>query len=282
MWLWRLRVRAPSSTQTKLMEKPPVGPLEEGFTPEIPNRTLNLWELSPEEKRALVERIEENKGLVRIFVHPFFEIHNIPESHTAYVEDPDFPDEEPGGRDVDAILQRILEKEPEKTPPVIVLEEEKHVGKSGEYLSFLSKESGTVSYLVSTMASSPRPKLTPPGVPDSAKSPEAWQKLTSELWDLGVRRAIVGGMYLGVRDRENVPKEDGGEQLKKDWDAVFDSYRRQRERQGAENTDYYLTNCVGWTVGELSRAGIQTEISFAAHPHSRRDIQKKEQGKQGL
>lgn len=256
------------------MEKPPVDSLEEGFTPEIPNRALNLWELSPEKKRALMERIEASKGLVRIFVHPFFEAHNHSEINA---EDPDFPNEEPVSRDVDLILQRILEKEPGKTPPVIVLEEEKHVKKTGEYLSFFAKESGAPSYLVPTMAASPRPKLTPPGVPDHAKSPESWQKLTSKLWDLGVRKAIIGGMYLNVRDRSMFPKEEGGEKLKKEWDSVFESYRRQRERQGAANTDYYLSQCVGWTVGELSRAGIETEISIAAHPHSRREVQEKEQ-----
>ncbi len=250
--------------------------MEESFTLEIPNLAFNLWELPPEARRALMGRIEASKGLIRIFVHPFFEVHNHPE---VYAEDPDFPNEEPKNRDVDTVLQRVLEKKPEKAPPVIVLEEEKHLKKTGEYLSFFAKESGSRSYLVPTMASSPRPKLTPPGVPDVAKSPEAWQRLTSELWDLGVRKAIIGGMYLNVRDRENVPKEDGGEALKKDWDAVFDSYRRQRERQGAENTDYYLTNCVGWTVGELSRAGIETEISFATYPHSRREVQEKEQRK---
>lgn len=257
------------------MEKPLIDAPEEKFRPEIPNRAFNLWELSQEERRVLSERIEANKGLIRIFVHPFFEVYNYPES---YFEEPDFHDKNPRVKIVETVLQRILEKKPEKTPPVIVLEEQKNLNTTGGYLSFFAKESGNPSYLVPTREMSPVSKMTPPGVRDETASPEAWRKLTGELWDLGVRRAIVGGMYLKLRDRSMFPKEEGGEELKKEWDKLFESYRRQRERQGAVNTDYYLSQCAGWTVGELSRAGIETEISIATHPHSRREIREEERG----
>lgn len=255
--------------------EPEPGPeIESEVGPEVPDLTLNFLELSPEEKRILAERIQSHRGLVRIFVHPFFEIYTNPE---AYLENPDYHRRNPRAKSAETILKRILEKEPSKTPPIIVLEGQKKLTTTARYLSLLAKDSGNPVYLVPTRSLfSPVPSFAPPGVGDKLSESEAWQKFTQELLRLGVKRAIVGGMRLAVRDKKALSAATEGKSIMENWDNLFEAYRRQRGKQGAASTDYYLLHCVGWTIGELSRAGIEIEVSTATHPHSRREIREKE------
>ena len=237
-------------------------PEEEPFSPEIPRLTRNIWELAPEEAAELKARIHENQGLVRIFVHPFFELFRHPDSY----ESPRYHLENPRVREIETVIQRILEKEPERPPPLLVLEEQVNMQQTSGFLDFLSKESGNRSYLVPTRDASPCPKLTPRGKTDRTPAEEAWTKLIERLKELGMERALVGGMYLVLEKAGQDPE----------WDKVFENYREDRAAQGAQETDYNPARCVGWTIGQLTKAGIKVEVSNLTHPHSRTDMLKRE------
>lgn len=46
----------------------------------------NVFEIDDQSKAFLRERVSENKGIIRIFIHPFFDFHRIP-----HIEAKDMP-----------------------------------------------------------------------------------------------------------------------------------------------------------------------------------------------
>lgn len=86
-------------------------------------RFRDFLHLSESEQEELKERIEKNDGLLRIFVHPFFE------------------HEDNGGRNrhskiraIDRAIRKWIALESEQTPPILFMEEEHMVEKFKDML----------------------------------------------------------------------------------------------------------------------------------------------------
>jgi len=156
---------------------------------------LELFNLNQEQKLELEKRLKENKGLVRIFVHPI----------SALMDDRIIE----GQERVSTILVKTIFSE--KSPPIIILEDliKKEVWKKGmkERMKENSKMPPNEIYLVPTLSRYPFPIVLGRQEPSSEREwleedngyiEEGMTKFVSFLNDVGVKKIIVGGAELEI------------------------------------------------------------------------------------
>jgi hypothetical protein len=191
-------------------------------------RALPLYSLTLEQETALKGRIERWNGLIRIFVHPMYEKWRGHEHR--YINDPMLR----RLVEIERGLLRLLRLAEDKTPPVIVMEEDVFISKLNDWLA--EKEIAHQTFVIQTLRSNPAP-ICPEFSP--------WKNLTETLTRLGVNKIILGGIKLEVSNWHT------------DW-----TYKAP-----------YVGRCVGITLSHLSRdkGGIfETEISALTHPEGAR------------
>lgn len=186
--------------------------------------------LSQEEEDAFKKRIEQNKGLVRIFVHPYYE------KITPYYS-------KKRAEKIEAInlaLQKMLSLPEEKTPPILFFEEKEKRSKLEENIGDIELKNRI--YTIPTHESSPEPFIHKKGVTEEEKM-KNWTPVIEKLKALGVKKALIGGMqfnvYLLGRTYKNEPDE------------------------------IVLDYCVGEAIKRLSK-DFETEISCLSLPENRR------------
>ncbi len=199
-------------------------------------RFFNVFNLPKLEAEVLKERVEKNKGIIRIFVHPFFE--EVRSWHT--------PDQK---RDIEAIghaIEKILDLGSEKTPPLFIAQDQL------EDLEAKLKDKGITSvYVIPTFIASPEPRLpkemnlASSGIRDSIRESPNWQILENQLESLGVKKILIGGMWLDIK-------------VTPGW--------------GNSTKRIDLSNCVGTMATVLSKH-FEVEISNFAYPQSRKEYQ---------
>ncbi len=158
-----------------------------------------LFDLDENQKIELKKRVEESKGLIRIFVHP------IGESKSGEpIENQDR---------VLKIFVRTISSE--KSPPVIVLENFRAIDGWKESFKKTEPNSFQLSkdiYLVPTIFDYPYPAI--PGKPVPKKRDEngeikdedldyveeGFKNFVEYLNDLGVKKVLVGGVNLSIED----------------------------------------------------------------------------------
>ncbi|MEK7094010.1 MAG: hypothetical protein AAB903_01570 [Patescibacteria group bacterium] len=209
----------------------------------------------------------ENRGIARIFVHPFYEYYSPSQFHK---QDPKaFLALNPRVMAIKRACFRLVGRK--NAPPLIFFEEERRLDETRKRLApYIGKN--TV-YYVPTLADRGIPKTEPFGV--LAESPETfedwkavWGAVMKPLLGAGIHSAIVGGMFLEIfheKDRVVKPRN-------------IHSYRAARRRQGARYTLYDIQYCAGSVVKEMSRHFVVVQVSCLAHPHSYGDIKRVEQG----
>lgn len=186
----------------------------------------------------LKERIEKFEGVVRIMVHPLFE-HNEPKRHEYY----------PRAELTEQGLKTLIEKDAEQTPAMFVFEEYVNMEKTQEYLKPSIEKSRQPVYYIPTSEKTPLPVYDKEGkIGSSGKTNfEKWDEVYKKLQQLGVKKAIIGGIILSAYDNDtrDIPR----------------NFAKSREEKGAKEVPYKLLGCVGRVVTELSRRGMDVEIS---------------------
>jgi hypothetical protein len=200
--------------------------------------------------------------VVRVFVHPFF--YQYTEKYKPEVKQPDYNLHKL--EEIKKGLLKILEKPEETTPPVFILEEAEHLDETKQAIN---EEGGShnPAYFVPTHAKSAVPDVK--GGNGKLYDFESWEEFRKIFLDLGVRKVIIGGMYLKVVHGY-------------DLDPDMFEYRTQRRSKGAYNMEYDIEKCVRAAVSGLSQDEhfehvFDVEISNLTFPNSRSDIRKKEQ-----
>lgn len=220
--------------------------LENIIQAEKRNQVKIFFDLTKEEKKELAEKVESFKGTVRLFVHPFYDLH-----HPSFPGD-DIESADAGKSELVRIgLGRILKKSV-SAPPIFVLEEAEKMKEAADFLVAVPgiepKQNNPV-YLIPSFPTSAEPFISNPidlysgtNVVDNYKRKFQerhsfnFRELAERLKTLGVTRVLVGGMFLTI----------------------------------SEN-DLYVSQCVGDAIRSLNPY-FQVKISNFTSPSGRADV----------
>jgi hypothetical protein len=200
---------------------------------------LNFFELSDGQKENLTQKIASSNGVIRIFVHPFYE-----DYYNITVFDENNIDDKKRKDNVIEVLRRVAESGHNEKPPIFIFEEAGHYERD----HLLEKLNNTIKseiqdplYIVPTIAGDPTPyeKTGDPQVDDNVPYEERWEKLIATYKQIGVKKAILGGMNLFI-------------------------VKDQSESELKDN----MYECVGKAAEKLS-PHFDIQISSAAYPHNR-------------
>lgn len=231
-------IEIPRTTGEKLPEFEPETHESKEFL--HPGKILSLFELTDEEKNLLSQRIKEANGLVRIFVHPYYQKYKVARGYVPPRPIEDEPEEKTKKETLNRAILKMAKLTPEKTPPIFFFEEFERVNE------FKKKVEGVLRnefYIVPTEPSEPKPKI------DSEDLVDSWHTLSNKLHELEVKKILIGGMYFEV------------------------NYERPRP----EGDDSPLWQCVGVTIDNL-RKDFEIEVSNLTLMHGRKEyLQYKQQ-----
>jgi hypothetical protein len=143
---------------------------------------LDFFELSKKEHAALKKRVVDNKGLVRIFVHPYFDLTS------------DEANEARQNR-INASVQKMVGLGAESSPPLFFMEEFYMVDELHQRLEKNLKQD---IYIIPTEREDPAPRSTrlDSRLPDEQK----WRLLSKMLGETGVKKVLLGGMIFRMLD----------------------------------------------------------------------------------
>lgn len=159
----------------------------------------NFFDLNKEQLGELKKRVSDSQGTIRMLVHPFY---TRPTQFGFFDGDKELNSMQDG-------IKRLTKLTPDKTPPIFVLEE---IGRTDELLKSLQGNLNQDLYIIQTDEKSGAP--FPEGELAEIRThydtvidyiPDAYNFISQKLGDLGVKRIVIGGMWLMV-DR---PSEDG-------------------------------------------------------------------------
>lgn len=196
----------------------------------------DLFKLSEGDRRLLEQWIEKYNGLIRILVHPYYEgeHHDLSEKFNKPI------------RSIDQTLRRLLKSA--KTPPLFIIEEQIKVH---DLIGRLLAVPVNPVFIIPSQVASPEPKLISPSQlygQEFNASEENWKTLIDKLHALGIRKIIIGGMFLTIgRDLVSDPAKD----------------------------KVKLHGCVGAAIDNLSN-DFEIELSALTYPTVRRDIKRVE------
>lgn len=169
---------------------------EEGPEQKNNERIVDFLTLSQEQEDALKQRIEENQGLIRVFIHPYYEKTSYSKERAEKI------------KAMNLALQKILSLPEEKTPPILFFEEKEKMPKLEENMGDIELKNRI--YTIPTHESSPEPSIHKKGVIEKEKM-RNWTPVIEKLKALGVKRALIGGMQFKVhilgRTSKNEPDE---------------------------------------------------------------------------
>lgn len=186
--------------------------------PKEPN-FLNFFELSEAQLRLLQERVEKSNGLVRIFVHPYI-----------VSKGQEMPEKDQKMFDaMDRSIRRILNISDEGRPPLLIFEERSKVEKLTRELSEVG--SGR-TYIVPTFDASPEPKPEEHSVNSSRDIGSNWSLLVQKFKQVGIKKAIIGGMFFSVKVKKyDTSKDASPEKAKIDMDLCVGRIAKILSRQ---------------------------------------------------
>lgn len=163
---------------------------EKNDTPELQEKlsagAVEMFSLSEEERTVLKDRIQKYDGLVRIFVHPYFEREE-PADRLLATSGPRIQNLEDG-------VARLLERLSRETPALIFMEERFRVR---DLLKELKEVAKNRVYVVPTMRDQSVP--LPFGEPEAYTTEafeKCWRRFSDLMHSLGVKKIILGGMYF--------------------------------------------------------------------------------------
>lgn len=204
----------------------------------------NFFYLSDKDVESIKDRTARSNGLIRIFIHPYFQLHR---------RGGISPDNK-----ISRGLENLLAKSSSDAPPIVIFEEPFTLEKTLPRLQTVVKESRQPVYLVLTQNLTSDPGYIPEMPNQTAKG--SWDFLGDTLKSLNISKAIVGGERLDIGMRGISDN--------------LEAYRDMRRAQGAKNVDYDISGCAGHAIAELSKRGFIIDVSTAALPSSKIDLTK--------
>jgi len=144
-------------------------------------RIHNLLELDPAQEEALRARILESNGIIRVFVHPYFNLN-----------------QKDGDRNKDIVkmqdvLSKMINSQSEKVPPIIIFEEVTQIGNLRTHLNCNAQNLRDI-YVVPTKPNNATPFSVDNQTAHGYDFMLAWHSLRKKLKALGVTRVIISGM----------------------------------------------------------------------------------------
>lgn len=187
------------------------GPQQEGVQKERGPRgeVKEFFRLLPEEEEALRTRIVANHGLVRIFVHPYYQKWR----GNPLVRPPkDPPEEQAKKEELNQAILRMAQLPAERTPPILFFEEEHSLDK---FKSSLAGILENTFYVVPTQDAMPEPFVEPNEgfEKDSEISKRNWDTLRQKMHAYGVKKVLIGGMYFRVKSGDLSQESVSGKAL---------------------------------------------------------------------
>ena len=215
--------------------------------PTVKPRFINLFELTPEEESALKKQVDENRGGIRVLIHPFWDTGAPEEAQQNYSRS----------------LSRLLSSEGLRKVPLIIFEEEEEEleqTKSKLAAEIESCPGGEITfYLVLTQTGRPEPKpdkdCTNLSKENTELAEKNWRVLTDILKRAEVKKILVGGKGLSAYIGEN-------DQLQ---------YQQQFAQKWPGGEKIVVGHCVGQAIQNLAKY-FEVDISAITFPHSRTTI----------
>lgn len=245
----------------------PVEKMSEDFpkieSPEVlQGKPVNFFEMDEKDKVDLKERISAANGTVRIFVHPYWAEYRRLFPSPEKEREPIFQ-KGVDLKEAEKAFGRILSNKSAGSPPVILFLEAPDIKGFQEQWGSLNNRD---FYAVPTLESNPDP-ITPEFMPEDISersfsywnmvlklewSPDpakkhkkirelakaGWERLISQMKELGVRKVLIGGMEFYASSEVENPH--GG--------------------------------CAGETFEKLKEAGFQVELSALSWPQGRKEV----------
>jgi hypothetical protein len=159
-------------------------------------KVKELFELTPEEKESLKEKIENSDGLVRVFVHPYYVLPR--------QGDEEFLIEKTGK--IDNALKVMAFTETENTPPAFVMEEYDKIDRLASLIA--TDKNGEPEkirneiYAIPTIKGDSAPVVDFKPMQTVPHEKVKWANLIKQFEELGVEKILIGGMFLGLPGSE--------------------------------------------------------------------------------
>lgn len=210
---------------------------------EIKDRTSHIMEyarMNVGDKENLQKEIAQSQGIIRVFVHPFYDRFNTSEA----IASEHLTKAERVHKGVEKVL--LAKNEAGDNPPIFFMEESDNRKKLETILRSLQVSEKTSVVLVETLEGVPTPKVferkeTLKFFPDLQRLTEkSWIVFIKNLKDLGVKKAIIGGSFFWT----------GQEEI---------------------NSQGYPPGCVGAAIHEFASNGIEVVISNFNNPDAREE-----------
>ena len=158
---------------------------------------FDIFNLAEEERQELVNRIQENDGVVRVLVHPYYSLHEIHSQNQ--VDDLER---------IDGMLHKILERKKTDRPPVIIMEGYQTIEELYKLLREFNQDD---VYIAPTFCDTAQPYPSPDSLQYSTekeKDSPNWPEFINLLEELGVKRILIGGQYISVNSMQHLRTEE--------------------------------------------------------------------------
>jgi len=236
------------------------------------SRIHDFLHLSKEEMAELTIRLAKHNGLIRIFMHPTYQIyHDRGEIQNEAKQEAD----DQKARKIFEFLVKIMKTDLDDSPPLLIMDDYIEAEWLKEQYEMLLNDSDNEIYLARTAANCSLPLMEemPSEVDERAfiqlQSSRYWLGFLTILKEAGVRTVILGGS-----DYEIVPRTI--EEMPDDRISYF-SQRLSKMKKARFSSPKW---CVGDVAEVLAYGGIQVELSNFALPHARGEQIRFESGKE--
>jgi hypothetical protein len=212
---------------------------------------LELFHLSEDQVADLRARLDQHNGALRIFVHPFYWLARKDEASQTQIDN---------SIETIGFLEKLLAKDKDSTPPILILEEDILAEEAGLALQSFSEKSQNIFYYCPTFNNEGTPKF--PGDAEALPEDEIikrWNDFSVILKSIGAKKIIIAG---GDFDVQLLTKEQRAE-----LNSAIQPFLAQRESKGAKNLNYTPKACAG-TVAAMLAHNFKVEISNFAKPIS--------------
>ncbi len=232
-----------------------INPVEKFKEPEW----KNVFALDEKALGELRERVDRNKGVVRLAVHPLFDVHTIKNRPGERL--PYWYDSEKSNR-IRLGFKNTLQKQGLGTPPVLIMEEDASLQRTKECINSWNLALTSPLYYVPThlQTSEPKPKIN-----SKQYDNENWSDFIRTLNKIDARKIILSGMMFKILQGFKPDNE-------------MADFMTQRVSKGAKYLNYDVQNCVRSVLENLS-SKFDIEISGMTFPYSRTDLHKIEKHK---
>jgi hypothetical protein len=214
--------------------------------PELAGRgqPKEFFKLSEPERESLKVEIENSKGTIRLFVHPFFDFYNSIE--------PKYMGNLVNAKFVRQGMDKILHSSKTRLP-VLIMEEEPFVDTTLETLRQTNPENSV--YVVPTEEEMSVPIAMPYKQPQDSEGMEQnyyenWRVFIAQLSLLGVKKILVGGSFFWADNKGGIGVGKGSgcmgsaiKQLRnsKDFEVIISHFSNPHGRKMVEelgNSDF--------------------------------------------